>query len=362
MIDRERLVTTFLDLVRIDSVSGEEQAAGDWAWRRLEMLGAAVTRDAIGNVLGRLSGRGEPLLLNAHLDTVVPGRGVRPVVEGDTIRSDGSTVLGGDDKAGVAVVLEAVQALQDAGVPVPALEILFTVQEEVGLRGAKAVDTATLHAREGIGLDAGGPIGTIVVRAPAQDSLDVTIVGRAAHAGGEPEKGISAIRVAAEAIARMPHGRIDPETTANIGIIEGGQATNIVCERVHIRGEARSRSADKLAAQIRAMVEAFEEAAARHGARAEISVQRAYEAYSIAPDDPLLRLLGDAAASVAVQPVHVPTGGGSDANVLNAAGLRVVNISCGMDRVHTTDERIAISDMVKAAEWLAAALRLRTGT
>ena len=361
MIDRDRLVATFLELVRIDSVSGEEQAAGDWAQRRLESLGATVTRDAIGNVLGRLPGRGKSLLLNAHLDTVVPGRGVQPVVEGDIIRSDGRTILGGDDKAGVAVVLETVQALQDAGVPLPALEILFTAQEEVGLCGAKAVDTATLRAREGIGLDAGGPIGTIVVQAPAQDSLDVTIVGRAAHAGGEPEKGISAIRVAAEAIAQMPHGRIDPETTANIGIIAGGQATNIVCERVHVRGEARSRSADKLVAQTSAMVAAFEQAAARHGARAEIGVQRAYDAFSIASDEPILRLLGEAAAAVGVKAVHVPTGGGSDANVFNAAGLRVVNISCGMDKVHTTEECIAISDMVQAAEWLTAALRLRAG-
>jgi tripeptide aminopeptidase len=325
-------------------------------------MGFSVERDAIGNVFARRPGVGKPLLLNAHLDTVVPGKGIQPVVADGIIRSDGRTILGSDDKAGVAVLLEVLQVAQEANRALPPLEVLLTVQEEVGLCGAKAFDISKLTAREGIGLDAGGPIGTINVAAPSQDCLAAVIHGRAAHAGAEPEKGISAIRVAAEAIAQMPLGRIDEETTANIGIIHGGQATNIVCDRLEMQGEARSRNDHKLAAQTRAMVAALEEAASRHGARAEITVSRAYSAFSLSPDEPIIRLLAAAARQVGLEPAYEATGGGSDTNIFNAAGVRIANMSCGMAQAHTLSEHIAIADMAQAAEMLLAALCLRTST
>ena len=359
MIDQERLVARFMELARIESPSGHEQAAGERVMEWLRELGATVERDEIGNVLGRLDGQGEPLLLNAHLDTVVPTEGVRPVLADGVIRSDGRTVLGADDKSGVAIILEAVRTAQEGSLPLPPLDILFTVQEEVGLRGVKAFDVCRLRAREGIGLDAGGPQGTVVVSAPSQDSLQVVVHGIAAHAGAEPEKGISAIVVAAEAITRMPLGRIDEETTANIGVISGGQATNIVCDRVEVRGEARSREPAKLVIQTQAMASAFEEAAARHGATVDIEVSHAYTAYRLAPEEPLLRLLADAASKVGLEPNYFDSGGGSDANVLNEAGIRITNISTGMAQVHTTQEHISVVDVVRCAEWVLAALRLR---
>ncbi len=361
MIIEKRLVETFLELVRIDSPSRHEQRIGERLVQRLRALGAWVERDEIGNVFARTEGRGEPILLNAHIDTVVPGEGVQPILENGIIRSDGRTVLGGDDKSGVAIVLEVMQAAQEQGTLLPPLDVLFTVQEEVGLRGARAFDVSKLRARQGIGLDSGRTNGAVVVSAPSQDTLDVVVHGVAAHAGAEPEKGTSAILVAAEAITRMPLGRIDPETTANIGVINGGRATNIIPDRVEIRGEARSRNAGKLAAQVQAMTRAFEEAAAAHGVTVEVHVSHEYTAYCLSSEAPIVRLLAAGAREVGIEPVFVQSGGGSDSNIFNAEGIEITNISTGMDEVHTVNERIAIADMVRCAEWLLACLRLRAG-
>ncbi len=361
MINEERLLASFVELAAIPSLSRHEQAVGERALAWLRELGAMVDRDAVGNVLGRLDGQGEPLLLNAHLDTVSPADEVRPVVADGVVRSDGRTVLGADDKSGVAIILEVVRTAQEQGIPLPPLDILFTVQEEIGLCGAKAFDTSRLRAREGIGLDSGGPAGTIVLSAPAQDSLQVIVHGLASHAGQAPEKGVSAIRVAAEAIAQMPHGRIDEETTANIGAITGGKATNIVCDRVEVRGEARSRDDGKLAEQTQAMVKAFKDAAACHGASVDIHVSRQYSAYRMTPEDGIIRLLTAGARQVGAEPIYVASGGGSDSNVFNTAGIRITNISAGMQQVHTTEEWVAVADMVRSAEWLLACLRLRAG-
>lgn len=361
MIDEGHLVSWFLELASIASPSTQEQAVGEPVMEWLRELGATVERDAIGNVLGRLDGQGEPLLLNAHLDTVGPADGVRPVLADGVIRSDGRTVLGADDKSGVAIILEAVRTAQEKGLLLPPLDFLFTVQEEIGLCGAKAFDAGGLRARQGIGLDTGGPPGTVVISAPGQDSLSVVVHGIAAHAGAEPEKGVSAIVVAAEAISRMPLGRVDEETTANIGVISGGRATNIVCDRVEVRAEARSHQAAKLAAQTQAMVKAFQEAAARHGATVDIEVTRPYTAYKMMADEPIIRLLAAGAAQVGLEPSYIPSGGGSDANVFNAAGIRITNISTGMQEVHTTRERITVADMVRSAEWVLACLCLRAG-
>ncbi len=359
MINEERLVASFMALARMDSPSGEERAVSDYLMNALQGLGAEVERDAIGNVFSRLPGHGEPLLLNAHMDTVGPVGNIQPVLVDGVIKSDGRTILGADDKAGIALILEVVRTALEQGLDLPPLDILLTVQEETGLCGAKAFDTSRLRAREGIGLDTGGAPGTIAVAAPTHDVLKAVVHGVAAHAGAEPEKGISAIVVAAEAISRMPLGRIDEETTANIGFINGGRALNIVPDLTEVRGEARSRDKAKLEAQVRRMVAAFEEAAARYGARVEVEVKREYTGFRLAPDEPIIRLLARGAAEAGLEPSYIETGGGSDANILNAAGIRIVNISCGMDKVHTTDEQIAVADMVRTAEWLLACLRLR---
>jgi len=358
MINESAMLDLFLDLVSIASPSGAEGPLADRVATRLRAMGLAVERDEAGNLLTRLGGEGEALLLTAHLDTVGPCERVRPVVRDGIVYSDGTTILGADDKAGVAVILEVLRALTEETEKHRPVEVLFTVREEVGLEGAKAFDTAKLQARMGIGLDAGGEQGTLVVAAPAQNALSASVHGKMAHAGANPELGINAIRVAAEAIAAMPLGRIDEETTANIGVISGGTATNIVPDLVTIKGEARSRSEAKLQAQTEAMVKALEERAAAHGARAEVEVVRQYDPYRFEASDPVIVLVTRAMRSLGVEPIMVPTGGGSDANVFNSAGIATVQVSCGMADVHTCEEHVAIADMASTARIVLACLRL----
>ncbi len=353
MINKQRVLQTFLDLVAIDSPSGHEQAIGEELMRRFTELGGQVARDEHGNVIARWpNGHGDWLLLSAHMDTAGQDTGIKPQVREGIIYSDGTTILGGDDKSGVAAILEVLISLEEAKLPHPPLEVVISVGEEVGLLGARLLDKGKLHARQGYVLDAGGPIGTIAVSAPSQDSLAVTIIGKTAHAGSEPERGINAIRVASEAIAAMPLGRIDPETTANIGIVQGGTARNIVPERVCIVGEARSRNSARLEAQTAAMVHAFQEAAGRHGARAEIEVTRTYSGYCLTETTPVVAHAAAAARRLGLTPFYHNSGGGADANIYNAAGMSCAVLSTGMANVHTPQESIAISDIFNAARLL----------
>ena len=225
MIRRERLTDTFCDLVRIDSPSGEEEAVAQELTRRLEALGLQVSRDLHGNLLASDEGD-DPLLLSAHMDTVEPGRGVAPMVEGDRIRSDGTTILGGDCKAGVAAVLEALESVHEDGTPRVPVQLVFTRGEEIGLVGARNLDFSMVRAKEAVVFDGNGPVRKVTTSSPSYIRLDVHVTGRAAHAGVEPEKGISAIKIAAEIIAGLPQGRLDPETTINIGTISGGSVRN----------------------------------------------------------------------------------------------------------------------------------------
>jgi tripeptide aminopeptidase len=349
MVNEERLLDTFLALVRIDSPTGEEAAIARELESRLCQLGLSVERDAMNNVLARLSGQGEAVMLAAHMDTVMPGRRVQPVVRDGVVYSDGTTILGADDKAGVAVILEVLQEIVERGLAHPNLEVVITVQEESGLVGAKALDASGLRARLGVSLDAGGAPGTITVSAPSHNFVSATMHGKAAHAGAQPELGINAIVAAAQAVADMPLGRIDEETTANIGTIQGGTARNIVPDRVELLGEARSRDKAKLEAQTAKMVQALESAAERNRATVDVQVTRAYDAYVFTEGDEVVSRLMAACRAEGVEPLLVPTGGGSDANIFNAQGKQVVNLSAGMSSEHTTDEHIAIADMVTCA-------------
>jgi tripeptide aminopeptidase len=350
MIDEARLVRTFLDLVAIDSPSGHEAAISRELADRLQQLGGVVEADEHGNLVARWPGEGEWLLLSAHMDTAGADTGITPVIGDGIIRSDGRTILGSDDKSGVAVILETVESLHEDGLRRPALEVAITVSEEVGLRGARLLDKAQLRSRRGYVLDAGPALGMIVTSAPSQDSLQFTVRGRKAHAGSEPEKGINAIRVAAEAIAAMPLGRIDFETTANIGVIEGGEATNIVPDEVRMRGEARSRDEGKLAAQIAAMVAALQEAADRHGGRAEAKIKRSYSSYRLEDDHPVVAHAVAAMERLGIEPEIRASGGGTDANILAEHGIFCAVLSTGQTDVHTTNEHIAIADMVGCAK------------
>jgi tripeptide aminopeptidase len=350
MIEQGRLLTTFLDLLRIDNPSRGEAAIAAHIRGLLEALGLAVEQDAMHNLLARVPGQGEPLLLNAHMDSVAPCHGVRPIVADGVVRSSGDTVLGADDLAGVAAIVEGVRATLDRGGPHRAAELLFTVQEEVGLAGAAGFDTGKLRAREGVTLDSGGDFGGITIGAPSQDSLHAVVTGRAAHAGVAPEKGVNAIVVAARALAAMPLGRIDSETTANIGIIKGGDATNIVPERVELWGEARSHSQAKLAAQVRAMIAALEAAAREAGGEARVEIAHRYDAYRLAVDLPIVQRIAAALRALGCEPSFQISGGGSDVNILAQRGLQIANVSVGYREIHSTGEYIAVADLERSAE------------
>jgi len=380
MIDRTRLVAEFLELVRIDSLSKREGRIAKRLGETLTGLGAAVEEDdagqkvggEAGNLLAKLPGTapGAPaLLLCAHMDTVVPGENVKPVVSGDVIRTDGTTVLGGDDKSGLVAILETLRVLREDRIPHGPIDVLFTICEEYGLLGAKHFDAGRLRARTGLVLDVDGAC-ELVVSAPAANKMVFTVHGLEAHAGVCPEQGISAIKVAGEAIAAMRLGRIDAETTANLGLIEGGLAVNIVPNRVRLRGEARSLSLEKLEAQTDHMRRCFEEAAARHRtrvgerlhtARAETRVERDYDRLDLPVDAPIVRLTERAAANLGKPFTTRATGGGSDANVLNGRGLQVANLACGMREIHTVNEWIDVKDMVATTELLLETVRLHTG-
>ncbi len=357
MSESSQTLATFLELVRIDNPSGQEQAMAAAVRQRLDSLGIDSRQDTMGNIIAFVPGRGEPLLLNAHLDSVTPATGKQPVVKHGIVRSAGETVLGSDDLAGVAAILEGLRGALATGRH-RAAEIVFTVQEEIGLRGARGLAYEQLRSRMGVALDLNGEVGGICVSAPAQDSIQVTIKGRAAHAGIAPEQGIDAIRVAAEAIMAMPLGRIDAETTANVGVIEGGAATNIVPALVSLKAEARSRDEDKLDRQTAAMRDAFERAAARHGAEIEWHTERSYGPIKMDPDAPIVALCRKAVEALGIEPRLVETGGGSDVNIFNMHGIAAVNLSIGYREIHSSDEHIAVADLEQAARLVEALLTI----
>lgn len=358
MIDQERLLKSFLHLVAVDSPSGQEAALTKMLADRLSDLGVDPWIDPMGNLIARIPGEGSWILLSAHMDTVPPCQGVKPVLKDGWVYTDGSTILGADDKSGIAVILEALTSLREDHRPHSSVELVFTVGEEIGLLGAKGLDPSSLNAKEGIVLDHGSPVEAMIVKAPGQNSLDVTVHGRAAHAGVCPEKGINAIQVASEAISRMPLGRIDDETTANVGTIKGGNARNIVPELVEIRAEARSHDEDKLHIQTQRMIKAFQEAASQYGATVDLDVARAYFPYVIPLEAPIVQRSLKASRSLETDLQLQATGGGSDANVFNQKGITTIILSTGYHDNHTTSERIRLSDMVKSAALLAGILEL----
>ncbi len=377
MIDKERLARTFLDLVRIDSVSREEGAVSRELRRRLGELDVVVVVDHAGgavggdtgNLIGRLAGNRDvpPMLLSAHMDTVEPGRGIAPVFADGVFRSRGDTILGADDKCGLAIILAALHCIKANGLPCGPLELLFTICEEIGLQGAKHLAFDQFTARMGYVLDTRNP-DVIITRAPAANRIRLEIVGRAAHAGAEPEKGINAIGLAAHAIASLKLGRIDHETTCNIGMVDGGVAVNIVPERVVVHGEARSHDIAKLRSVTETMVRAFQEAvAAADTADAgiaphlKVDVQLDFDRLCIDPNHDVVKIAQRAAANLDRKIRTATSGGGSDANILYRHGIVTAVLGTGCEKVHTVEERVALADMVRAAELLVEIICLYAG-
>ena len=351
----QRLVDQFIAMAKISSPSRQEGRLAAYLKPELEALGFTVEFDNAGelaggdtgNLIATLAGDPdiEPIVLSCHMDTVTPCIGVTPIIEDGVIRSDGTTILGGDDKAGIAAILEGVRRIRERGVRHGLIQAVFTICEEVGMHGAMGLDYSKIRAKRAFILDADGPIGQILVRGPAKDAIQAVIHGRSAHAGLKPEAGISAIQVAARAIDRMRLLRIDEETTANLGQITGGGATNIVTDRVELTAEARSLSNEKLDAQRAHMKACFEEAAHQFGATVEVNIERSYFAFSLDADEPVVRHCTTAIRHLGLTPTLTSTGGGSDCNVFNRHGMKAIDLSIGMTDVHTCKESLRIDDL-----------------
>ncbi len=377
MINQERIKNLLLELVQIDSHSRQERDIAERIKKYCEEMGAEVEIDDAGekvggnsgNVIARFKGtipNAEPIMMSAHMDTVVPGEGVKPIVEGDIIRTDGTTVLGGDDKSGCAVILETIRCLNEQKIPHTDIEAVFSICEEVGLLGAKNLDVSRIRARYGIVFDSDDP-GFLFTKGPSANHLEFRVHGLEAHAGVAPEEGISAISIAAEAIAAMRLGRIDEETTANIGVIEGGKATNIITNLVVLKGEARSLNEGKLKAQCDHMVKCFEEAAAKYEvtvagkttkARVESVVEPEYSAMDVPDSSRVVQLVIRAAARLGKQVNTLASGGGCDANIFNRKGIECANLGTGMRAIHTVSEWLDVKDMYASAEMTLEILKL----
>lgn len=360
VINADRLLALFKDLILIDAPALQEKECVAFTKLYLEKIGLEVWEDegaaAIGgnanNLIAKLPGNlpGAPkIFLSAHFDTVEPTAGLNIVEKDGVLYSDGTTILGADDKGGMAPAIEAVQAILETGAPHGDVYLLLSCAEEIGLKGAAALKIEELNLDFGYVLDTGPPVGSFVTRTAFHDRLDVTVAGKPAHSGKDPENGINAIQVAADAIAQMRLGRIGPETTANFGLISGGTAVNVVCPFVKLRGEARSTSKEELEAQIDHMIQCFEAAAAKWGAEVKIEHDRHYAAYSIPEDHPVVQVAVRASRALGFEPTLRTTLGGSDANVYNAKGVPCIVVATGMDKIHTHDECIAIKDLSDTA-------------
>lgn len=364
MVQKERLIEEFMELVQIDSETKHEQAIRKALIAKFEALGLSVEEDDVAEKIGHGSGNlfawlpatpdaesAPVLLFTSHMDTVAPGLGIKPRLDDDGyIRSDGTTILGADDKAGLAAIFEALRVLKETGASHGAIQFVITVGEESGLLGSRAMDGSRLKAKFGYALDSNGKVGEIAAAAITNSRQYITIHGKAAHAGVNPEDGISAIQVASKAVSKMKLGRIDKETSANIGRFEGGGEVNVVVDKIKIYAEVRSRSNEKLHAQAELMRQAVANACEETGATFEFVSEVIYPAYSYTEADEVIQIASAAIRSVGLSPSLFASGGGSDANMFNGNGVPTVNLAVGYEDIHTTKERIKADDIVKVTE------------
>lgn len=365
---KERLLNEFLELVQIDSETKNEAQIAGVLKQRMEAIGFDVTEDdsavrnghGANNLVATLKGTSPDIpaiYFTAHMDTVVPGKGVKPEVRDGYVYSDGSTILGADDKAGIAALFEMTRSIQEQQTEHGDIQLVITAGEESGLVGAKEFDASLLKAEYGYAVDSDGKVGGIVTSAPNQAKLKTTVYGKTAHAGVAPEKGVSAITIAAKAIAKMKLGRIDSETTANIGRFAGGEATNIVCEEVNILSEARSISKEKLSKQTAHMESVFQQVADSMGGKAETDIQIMYPGFTFDETAPVVEIAKKAAANIGRPSPTLTSGGGSDANIFNGHGVPTVNLCVGYEEIHTKHERMPIEELEKLTELLVEIVR-----
>ncbi|MFZ5947181.1 MAG: M20/M25/M40 family metallo-hydrolase [Stygiobacter sp.] len=357
MIDHSRLVTQFLQLVEINGSSGRERDVADYLKNKLNRLCIETTEDCAGdsfngtagNLVGRMKGTLPYLpaiLLCAHMDTIQPTLGIKPVITNGTIATDQSTILGADDRAGVAIILEVIELLQKENIPHGPIEIIFTVGEEIGMRGAKYLQVSDLKAKMGFVFDSSAEPRSIVIEAPASILFEIRIIGKAAHAAVSPEKGINAIQIASQAIANLKMGRFGETGTVNVGIISGGKATNIVPDEVLVKGEVRCPNEIDLQKQMGVIEEQFRQHAQAAGASIKFTADRKYSGFSLDENSQVVQIAKKAISAAGYEPKPIKYPGGSDANILNENGIPTVNLGVGFNNVHSPMESIAIENLV----------------
>lgn len=362
MLSRERLQENFIKMIKVYSPSKGEKEMADWVENWLTEHNIPFQSDNAGaayggngrNIVAFIKGNQEGMALGfgAHMDQIEPCANVNPIIEGNIIRTDKTTTLGGDDKAGIASILEAVEDILESGVPHRDIYLVFTCSEEISMMGTKHMDLSMLPCKDLVIVDATGDTGVIAYKAPAMEAIEITFHGKKAHAGIEPEKGINAIVAASKAISNMHIGRMDAETTSNIGHIEGGSATNIVTDEVTFTAEIRSHSMEKLAAEVAHMENCCKEAAESMGASYEMKHEMAYPTLSLDLDCDLVKETEKAMKAESIEPNLMVIGGGSDANVLAGHGYRSVILGCGMRDVHTVDESLDMDELWKVTNVL----------
>lgn len=359
MINRERMVENFINMAKISSPSLKEREVADYIKKQLEEIGMEVLEDNAGEKVGGNSGniigilrapRKKKVLLSAHMDTVLPCDKINPIIENGIIKSDGTTVLGGDDKAGIANIIEAVRVIKENNIDHPEIIVVCSIAEEIGLLGAKGFEIEKYSPDFSFILDSSGKPGIGIIQTPFSAKGKMRIIGKPAHAGIAPENGINALTVAAHAITKIKLGRIDAETTSNIGVVRGGEAVNIVMPEVTLQYEARSFSGEKLDNLLKETSDVFVEMAKSFGAEFENGVTKGYSGYHLEAGEEILTHFKKACANAGVECITKSTGGGSDSNIYNEKGYKALTIAVGMTKVHTKDEFIEIEDMVNTTK------------
>jgi tripeptide aminopeptidase len=361
-VDEYRLVAQFMDFVGIDSPSFGEAAFLVKLEKELSKLGLSVKndktgKDGVGNLYTMLPGKAPhlpPILICAHMDTVEPGKDIKPRIEGEVIKSDGTTILGADNKSAIAAILEVINQLKIGRIAHGDIEFLFTWGEERGHQGAKQFDASRIRSKIGFVPDGEGNIGTIITSAPYYNSLNVTFYGRASHAGISPERGINALVMASRVINRITLGRIDDETTANFGSITGGIARNVVPDKINMVGEIRSLNLSKLEEQVEVMKTVIEDTAREMGGEVQVEIKREFNGYKIKENELPVHIAITASTLIGLEPHVIKSCGGSDANELNAKGIKTIVLGMGGHDFHSNSESIAISELVSLTKFLAA--------
>lgn len=358
--DENEIIELFLKLTSIDAESFNERKIVDAIIEELKVLGIEAHEDDAayklsgnaGNIYASLEGESDkdPVLLSSHLDTVVPGNGKKPVFENGIIKSDGKTVLGADDVAGIVEIISAIKRIIKSGKKHRKIELLFPVAEEVYTKGASVFDYSILESKEAYCLDLSGDVGSAVINAPTLISFEIIVKGKAAHAGFAPWEGINAIEAASKAIALIKQGKVDDDSTLNIGTINGGNATNIVSSECVIKGEIRSYIHDRALELYEDMIKIFKTEASAVGA----DVQGEYEihiiAYKVDEKSNVVKRFIESCESIGLKPELRSSFGGSDSHQFNANGIKGIVLSCGMENVHTVNEYIKVENLIKGTD------------